>query len=130
MADRSWYPVWGCLEREYVWIVGRWDVGATGAVSSRPSAGCGGTGITSLTRNSAGNYTIVLDDVYPKLLSWNIRATTAAGVDLVGELVSINEGTKTYVVQFKTGTVATDPASGSVLCIKLEFTNSSTTPLA
>lgn len=127
MADRAWYPVRGSLEREVVLLAGSYAIGATGAVGAKS----GGTGFESLTRNSAGNYTLKLTDAFPRLLVPKAFVKTAAGTDLVVQPVSWDvKSAKTVVFQVKTGTVATDPSNGDELFIELTLSNSSDTPVA
>lgn len=126
MADRSFYKNVGTLERALVLLAGKWAIGASGAVGAKTA----GTGLGTLSRTSAGLYSLVLDDVYPALLAWKVGATTAAGVDLCAEVVSYVAATKTLTFQFKTATVATDPASSSELSVFLVLSNASSTPIA
>lgn len=58
------------FEKGTVLIAGKFAVGATGAVGTITPAT--GHAIASVTRNSAGNYTIVFKDTFPDFL--NVRA--------------------------------------------------------
>ena len=53
--SQGFRPWWGVLEPKMVCLSGKWAIGGTGAVGTQT----GGQGL-SLTRNSAGNYTIQL----------------------------------------------------------------------
>ncbi len=104
---------------------------ATGAWQAAPAAGY--NGIKSVTRNSAGNYTFVLQDSYVQLIAaWvgfaqdaNPAAgntqTMATGTNvrsLTSPQVTIQTRTQTA------GNAATDPASGEVMVVDFELADS------
>lgn len=127
MADRSFYQLAGSLERNVVLLAGSYAIGATGAVGAKT----GGAGFASLVRNSAGNYTLTLEDAFPALLIPKAVVKTAAGTDLTVAPVSWDvKSAKTIVFQVKAGAVATDPSDGDELFIELTLSNASKTPVA
>jgi len=86
-------------------------------------------GTTSITRNSTGLYTIVLDDKYIRLMSVEIRNLAAVAQGLNFELVSETVST-TKTIVFRCldldGTPSvTDPANPSRLLIRIDLKNSS-----
>lgn len=85
MANRNWNQPKGYLEKGVVRLFCTVTLGATGAVSS-----FSGKGVTSVTRNSAGNYTIVLQDKYVSLLKSNasIRGTASTGTPTAGKAMA------------------------------------------
>ena len=128
MADRMWQPAEGGLEQRVVELFGSITFGTTGAVSASS-----GKGVTSVTRNSAGKYTIQLDDTYNALLAYcdkliedAVLDPTSVGVwtKLFSEDVA---ATGSFVVQFAdfTDGSAADPADGSKLIWTAKFRNSS-----
>lgn len=78
MANRTFAPPKGYLEKGVARLFCKIITGASGAVD----AASGGKGITSVTRNSAGLYTIVLQDKYQSLLKATavVRGTASTGV--------------------------------------------------
>ncbi len=63
MADRSWLPHGGTLEVNIVQLYGTWSVDSAGEVN-----GVSGRGVTTVVRNSVGNYTVYLTDIYNRLM--------------------------------------------------------------
>ena len=105
MADRDFQPPKGSLTRRLVTLSGRWAIGATGAVGTKTN----GEGMT-LTRNSAGNYTVTLDDKYVSLAGHSIGYLGIAATDLTSHLVSHDVASaRTVVFQYNAAAVATDP---------------------
>lgn len=84
-------------------------------------------GVASITRNSAGQYTLVLQDQYNKLMQAQVSIQSATAQDLHAQQVSETVASSTKNVVFRTLAVgvATDPSSGSVLRIRLDLKNSS-----
>lgn len=93
--------------------------GATGAV---PTTLTRSVGITSIVRNSTGNYTITYDDVYASVLDFSLKvrqASYAAGgacvVQLVGDAIA-TVATHTLTIQTTNAAGAVvDMASGDVI---------------
>lgn len=130
MANRLFIPPLGSLE---VGVVKLWcsiTVGATGAVTTSS-----GKGIASVTRNSAGNYTVALSDTYNSLLhaSWSLLHSASSDPATVGVFMrtasqAVSSGTAPAVVlQCFTGDdgAAADPASGAVITAEFTLKNSS-----
>lgn len=101
--------------------------GATGAPTLVASDS---TGIASVTRNSAGNYTIALSDNYNKLLGLESTqlspsAAPAAPIMCLASQQVSSATAPQLVVQYYNATTATDPASGEALFLTLILNNSS-----
>ena len=129
MANRTFRQPLGCLEVDVVSLYGSITFGSSGAVDSST-----GKGITSVTRNSAGKYTILLDGSYPsflwaeaKILNSALSDPTTVGIfaNLFSQAVSST--TPTVVMQFVAmdDGAAADPASGAVCYFKIDLRNSS-----
>lgn len=87
-------------------------VGGTGAVSASS-----GYGLTSIVRNSTGNYTITLDRAFKKLLSVvpTVIEGTPQGLEMTVTDDSMSSG-GAITVEFGTdGGTATDPSSGQLI---------------
>jgi len=126
MADRLFNPPEGSLEQRVVSAYGSITFGATGAVASFD-----GIGVSSVVRNSAGNYTITLEDSYNKFLHWNGSLLDTAdsdpqtvGTDPRVDSESISSGS--FDIQFYNYTdgSAADPASGAKITWRGDFRNS------
>lgn len=104
------------------------NYGATGAptlvVSPQHSRG-----VASIVRNSAGNYTVTLQDAYPRMLQLTHTQVVASGNPAAPLMfvVSSTVSSKTLVLQFlaSDGSTATDPASGEQSRFALALSNSS-----
>jgi hypothetical protein len=118
-------------ERDLVDVMLKVAIGTAGAPTI-----LNGKGVASITRNSAGKYTIVLKDNYNVLLDVDVMSIcpapgpTAPQASITSETVN---STKTIVLQMSgptaagnTALVATDPASGDVLMIHMTLRNAST----
>lgn len=85
-----------------------------------------GTGIASISRNSAGDYSITLSDTYNRLMHCNVMQLVATAQDANWQIVSETvASTKIIRVRCLTAGVATDPSSGSRLFVKIDVKNSS-----
>ncbi len=128
MANHTFRPPLGCLEVDVVSLYCKFVVGATGAVGTVT-----GKGITSVTKDSTGQYSILLDGTYNAFL-WGaagIMTTTSSDPATVGVLARLEAETvaTTKLVQLQfyaldDGAVA-DPFETAVVYIKLELRNSS-----
>lgn len=126
MANRYLYQFRGSFEPGIVTIYGKISFGATGA----PTLVSGqNRGISTIVRNSAGNYTITLMDSYVRTLgvSHNYLESTAPAApalfmtaDNVATLA-----TPTIIVVTNAAGTATDPANGDVMMIRIDLKNSS-----
>ena len=105
------------------------DVGATGAVSA-----IRGRGVTSVTRNSAGKYTIVLDKPFKRVLAVPKVGMTGAGapgpVDGVGSVDTTNVGAQPtasvilYTALTAAPTAAADVANGTTINLVMHVSDS------
>ena len=120
MANRN-YNRLQALEKEIKDLHVSVNIGAAGAPTLVRRLG-----IESIARNSAGLYTITLQDKYNDLVSVDISQQVAAAEDLKFQLAASDvQSAKT--IQFRCIAIdtETDPSSGSVLRIKLSLKNSS-----
>lgn len=90
-----------------------------------------GKGVKSVTRNSAGDYSIALQDSFNSLLAVDVQMQNATGIAAspnVGiKTDSVNSATAPLVrIVCSTGGAATDPASGDKLFIQIVCRNAST----
>jgi hypothetical protein len=114
-------------ERDLVDLQFKVSVGASGA----PTV-VNGKGLLSITRNSAGNYTLVLRDRYFLFMDSHVMfisgssAPAAPLVNLVSEQVN-NASSPQVIMQCRDiAAAAADPASGEVMLIKIKCRNAST----
>lgn len=92
-------------------------------------------GIISVTRNSAGNYTVLfgtkvgMPDVYNSLLMVNKVAISSGAAAAPEMRVSVNNVSSTTVpgitIVFSNAGTATDPASGESVLLEIDLKNSS-----
>lgn len=95
-------------------------IGATGAPTLTK-----GLGTTSIVRNGAGDYTITLDDKFVRLMSFHGTVVSATEEDIRFQISAEDvNGTKEISFFTLTGAVATDPANGDRLLIKIDLKNS------
>lgn len=121
MAARNWNRV-QALEKETKHLYGKVTIGASGAPTLVQSLG-----FASVVRNSAGNYTVTLQDKYVALMSVKVSYIAAVAEDLSFQVSAEAVKTaKTIGLLTLTGGVATDPASGDILLIEVVLKNSST----
>lgn len=129
MANRSFLPPLGHLEVDVVELFGSITIGSTGAVSSSS-----GKGISSVTRDSTGKYTIALSDRYNSFLFASAVILDDTNSDPVTVGVqprlyaeAVNNATPTIAFQFynHTNGAVADPASGAVVYFSIKLRNSS-----
>lgn len=122
MANRNFNRV-QALDKEIKHIYGEWTV-AEGSPAQVVNASRS-AGIASVTLNSAGNYTIVLDDAYPALYSIDALYEFGTVVGVTGSFVQlwaedVADGTaKSITIQFvrmDTGVAAAVPDT-----VKIKF---------
>jgi hypothetical protein len=134
MANRYFTNQQFALEKSVVSLFARVTFGATGAPTLVVSQS---KGISSITRVSAGKYTIVLGagvslDTYPKLLmarhvfdeSGNGGTAPAAPSMFVAANATATANVASLTVTFNTAGTATDPASGEAVLLELTLGNS------
>lgn len=113
-------------ERDLVDIQAKISIGASGAPTLTLAKG-----IVSMTRNSAGNYTIKLKDQFNKLMDVKVSfisgssAPAAPLVNVVSE--QVNNATPSLIIQCRDiAAAAADPASGEVMLLHIQCRNAST----
>ncbi len=118
MADRNFNSK-QALEKMVKELYANVSIGSSGAPTLNLSPG-----IASITRNSAGDYSVVLQDSYASLKMVEVSQIVASAQDLHFQLVSETVAS-TKIVRFVclTGATPTDPASGSKLLIKFDVKN-------
>ena len=121
MANRN-FNRYQALEKEIKAIYADVAIGASGAPTLTK-----GLGIASIVRDSAGTYSITLDDKYNRLMSSSVTQIVTGGAeDLSFQLDSEDvDGTKVIVLVCHAAGTDTDPSDGSRLLIKFELKNSS-----
>jgi hypothetical protein len=100
-------------------LTGYVNIGNTGAVGTIKCVG-----VQSVTRNSAGNYTIVLDKIYADMIPDVWVAVTSQ--NMTTSITTLTLSSSTIVVQCQianTGT-ATDPSNGAKLCLDIPYSDS------
>jgi hypothetical protein len=109
------------LQSEIKHVHAKVNIGATGAPTLvQPDS----LGVKSVTRDNAGLYTLELEDKYVSLVDVSVKQVVASAQDLTFQLISEDvNGDKEVKFRCLTAAVATDPASGSQLLIKLELKN-------
>lgn len=113
-------------ERDLVDIQAKIAIGASGAPTLTRARG-----IVSMTRNSAGNYTVVLKDrafLFMVARASFISGSSAPAAPLMNVVSEqVNNSTPSLIIQFRDiAGAAADPASGEVLLLQIENRNSST----
>lgn len=102
----------------------KFNFGATGAPTLATDQA---KGVASITRDSAGLYSIVFEDKFPTLIGVNFGFLSSAAVDLKWQVVSYTASTKTLVVRSVAVATETDPADGTSLFLDIKARNSSIT---
>lgn len=136
MANRNWVLPSFQLEKQVVRLYARVTFGATGAPTLDTK---NSKGVLSITRNSAGKYTLVFGtnsaslDYYYKLLGVKVEwdATGNSGtvpaaplVYLTGNSVATASTCSLQLQCDNVSQVATDPASGEACLIEITLSNS------
>lgn len=125
MANSRLFQFSYSYERDLVRMPIKVSIGSSGAPTLSQAKG-----ISSIVRNSAGNYTITLKDNFNLLMALHARfisgssAPAAPGVNIVSESVS---SSKQVIIQCRDlAGAAADPASGEVMLLELVMRNAST----
>lgn len=122
MANRNFHRVQS-LSRETKFLHAKVAIGSSGAPTLDSD---NSLGVTSIARNSTGNYTITLDDKYNSLLDFSVMQLNASAQDITIQLLAADvSSAKTIQFVCKAAATATDPASSSTLYIKIALKNSS-----
>lgn len=121
MASRSFNRK-QALEKEVKEIFALITFGSSGAPTLTS-----GYGVTSITRNSAGDYTLVLDSRFYALKNFSGTFEKSTGEDIRLQMKSetVNASSKAINFFTLTGASATDPSSGSKVYLKIEVKNTS-----
>ena len=129
MANRNFRKTLNSFNTELTFIEGNAVIGGTGAVGTVK-----GSGVKSIVRNSAGNYTLKLEDKYARYLGGHTGFIhTAAGgsgiasVEVADYSVNthVEDGSGVIIQCFDYAGAKADPASGSVLGFVMYLRNSS-----
>lgn len=127
MANRWFNQFRKQLEKEVVDLWATVTIGSTGAPTLVTAKS---KGVSSIVRNSAGTYTVTLQDTYQRLLDMDVTTQNATGisaspnVSLKGAPTVNTISAPALVFVCSTGGTATDPASGDTLYVKLSLSNS------
>lgn len=133
MASRRMFQFRYSLQRDIVDLTMKASIAAAGAptlLNGPAPTVSQSKGIASIVRNSAGRYTITLEDNYQALMAANVTVLSASltnsSVQVVSEDVT-SLSAPTVVIQVKDDAgLAADPASGSQLIVHLMLRNAST----
>ena len=123
MASSLFYKDHGSKEIGVRELFCKAAIGATGDPTLDVSAS---KGITSITRNAAGDYTILLAEVYPSLLMVDIMFLEADDTDLTSQVISEDvDGVGNVKIGFHAAATPTDPSDGSTIYVRITLKNSS-----
>lgn len=125
--NRLFNQFFNSLERGKVVLFANVAIGGTGAPTINALKS---KGVTSVVRNSAGNYTITLNDKYVDLFFLGVNFINASGAGVAYFYTESQDvvGAKTIVVQFKDlSGAAVDPNSGTTMQVQM-ILKSSTAP--
>jgi hypothetical protein len=123
MASRIFYRK-QALEREVKELFIKINIAGSGAPILASNASYGAS---SIARNSAGNYTLVLQDQYNALKNVEVIHQASSAQDLAFQVLaeSVNSSAKSIQFVCLTDATPTDPASSTVLILKIELKNTS-----
>jgi len=125
--NRLFNQFFNSLERGKVVLFGNISVGSSGAPTLNALKS---KGIASIVRNSAGNYTVTLNDIYVDMFHFSVNFVNASGAG-VAYVYTVSQnvvGAKTIVFQCKDlSGAAVDPSSGTVMQLEVKL-KSSTAP--
>ena len=133
MANRRFEQFQLSLEKKVVTLFMNVTIGASGAPTlTSPSGSNQNKGILSITRVSAGKYTIVFGsnaspspDTYQRLLSLHRNTLNATASAAPATIVTAdNSPSGSVTIQCLNGSSATDPASGEVMLLEIKLSNS------
>lgn len=112
MAGRTFQPLLGALDPGVVVLGISWAPNGSSAVDQTTIKG---RGVTSVTRNSAGAFTVLLQDVYPTLLAAVATAQLATAADIVAQVgtSTLAANGKSIVVTLLAAATATDVAANA-----------------
>jgi hypothetical protein len=129
MANRFFSQFQYSLEKKVVNLFGQVAIGATGAPTI---SAANSKGITSIARNSAGKYTITLQDSYNRFLGLAVTLKLSSGAPATSSSVvpvvrsEDVGGAKTVVVEFVDNAgAAIELTNGVTLLLHVKLSNSS-----
>jgi hypothetical protein len=107
MAGRTFQPLLGALDPGVVTLGISWAPNGSSAVDQTSLKG---RGVASVTRNSAGVFTVLLQDVYNSVLAAVATAQLATAADIVAQVgtSTLTASGKSIVVTLLAGATATD----------------------
>lgn len=123
--QRQTFQFSGRMQRSTIDLFAKITIGASGAPTLVANAS---KGISSVVRDSAGQYTITLQDTYAALLKYDVSmfsGTSAQAAPMQTlESDSISSDGK-LVIQCRAidNSTATDPASGEIMYLSLTLAN-------
>lgn len=122
---QSWSPTSGQ-------VTGAYSAASTSGANSYSPGGA--QGVASVSRVSAGLYTVTLQEGYQRLLgvhpTFLVPTTAIPAAPVMGVVKpagtggSLGTNLNSFNVQFSTGGVATDPASGEQIILKIDVDKS------
>lgn len=120
MANRYYYRMQG-RSKEIKLIVAEVTIGATGA----PTLVAGRSyGVTSIVRNAAGDYDVVLQDLHNRVVGLDLDVLNDATTDLYAKLAVRGATGNTFSFFTLTAAAATDPPNPSTLLLRIWVKNS------
>lgn len=118
MADRNFYRKQS-LQREVKQLFAKISIGATGAPTL--VSGEASQGVASVARNSAGNYTLTLQDKYAALLNAQVSLLGASHQGLVPQIIAEDvDGAKTLQFEFASGAEPALAAEQEISSVAIE----------
>jgi len=137
MADRTFHPLDGSLDRKVVELFGHLTIGATGAITAEDSNGF------STARTGVGLYTITLQDKYPRSPADYVTKGTFTSPLLDMDFLILDAGTRSFlqmsivsqtvhtdgkinIVFDSSANTPADPNSGCTIRLRIVLKNSST----
>jgi hypothetical protein len=124
MAHRTFFQFRYSLEPNVVDLFAEISIGSSGAPTL-----VRGKGIKSITRNSAGDYTLALQENFAGLLQVSSSLQNATGIPSVVMGIKANNVSSSSApgIEFvcSASGLAADPASGDVIRLQLSLRNSS-----
>ncbi len=126
MANRRLFQFRYSFERDVVELFAKVAIAGSGAPTLSE-----GKGIASIVHNSAGNYSITLQDNYNMLLDVSGQSISGSSAQAAPMMTVVSEAvasSKIIILQYRAidNSTATDPASGEVLLIRIACRNAST----
>lgn len=101
---------------------------AIGASGAPTLSAVNSKGVASISRNSAGDYSVTLSDTWYQFLGLSVVAKNSTGIPAAPDVgVKSETVASTKIVRFvcSAAGVATDPANGDTLFIHFDLKNSS-----